>query len=390
MSNSKFTLILALAGAGLTLLLAGLLPVVIVHAQETTDEPPVMTPEAEPAAVGTDEAVYETASTSAIEPTGDNSYCMLCHNQQWRSVALADGQILNLYVPPDVIAGSVHGTSSEQGALGCVDCHGDDAFPHSGPSPTDSRQYTLDSVAMCVSCHEDQTGELERGLHAEAIRTGNTAAAVCTDCHGAHNVQSVAVQPGLVAGVCGDCHQTTLAEWQSSAHVDIGPLGCGSCHSPHSQRLRVGETGNDLCLNCHNEMPEVFSHTQHNNSEAVGCTDCHMFVEEMTAADAALVSVSDVPTATGHSMHVETVACNTCHQELVTSGEWTQLAGDSAALRSERDELQARLAELEATSAEAESGVTTSYVQLLQGLILGLGFGITAAAIFIARGNRRG
>jgi predicted CXXCH cytochrome family protein len=377
MTNAGRRLIIGLTGIGMTLIMAGLLPLVVT-AQEGTPEP---------APVGAQ--VYDL-QTAVVEPTGDNSYCVVCHNQPLQAVTMQDGSILNLYVSPDMIASSAHGVTSETGTLGCIDCHGADSFPHKGPTPTDHRDYTLRSVMFCVGCHADEVAALQQGLHEQAILAGNTAAAVCTDCHGAHSIQYVDRFPDLVAGVCGDCHETTLAEWRSSAHVDIGPLDCATCHSPHSQRLRLGENSDDLCLNCHKNMPVIFTHEQHVSGEVpVTCVSCHMFVSQpQPPADA--VGTQGLAVATGHTVQVETIACNTCHQQMVDSGEWTRLVGGADTLRAERDVLRERVSELEGqVEVAAEARSASDFVPLMQGLILGLGFGATVAAIFIARGYRR-
>jgi Cytochrome c3 len=369
MSTRKRRFIIFLLGVGITLILVGLTPLVIAFAQETT-------PEATTSA--------DSTARPIITPTGDNGYCVICHNIPWRTVTLQDGNLMNLYVPPEALAGSVHGENGEQGALGCLDCHGEDAFPHDGPTPSNRREYRLQMVETCFGCHEEQNVELLNGLHEQAIAAGETGAAVCTDCHGAHDVQRVAAEPGLVAGICGDCHVVTLAEWRESPHLDIGPLGCATCHSPHSQQIRVGPTPSDLCMNCHEPLPESFVHQQHRtDAYTAQCTDCHMFVAVATPDPAETVNVSAnvVLHSTGHTARVETLACNTCHEDFVDSGEWARTRG----------------AEVDAASSGVPPETTTeaddqapNYVQLLQGLILGIGFGITGAAIFITRGNQQG
>lgn len=409
MPNTKRSWIIFLVGAGLTLIIAGVSPLLIAYAQEATGEPVEVT--AEPAdaaeqveaaveAAGTAETAVEGEATPEpiydIRPmpevTGDNSYCMICHNQPWDTVTLGDGTIQNLYVVPGTIAASVHGANSSEGTFGCIDCHGENAFPHNNPSPSDERAYTLYSVSICASCHIEEVRELDIGLHEEAIRAGNREAAVCTDCHGAHDVQPIVEQPNLIAGVCGDCHENTLAEWQSSAHVDIEPLGCATCHSQHSQRLRAGNTPDELCINCHSNVDDVFVHDQHLNSEStvsVTCVDCHMYTGEPRGEDltgAAPVRVSIDADSTGHSMLMDTTPCNTCHEQLVTSGEWDDLLAARGIVVIEPEMVSAPEAAeiIPAAEQSAESG----NIPLIQGLLLGLGFGVTFAAVFIGRGMR--
>lgn len=396
MFKTQRSWIIALVGIGITLIAAGLTPLWIAHAQEATPEatPEIVleaTAEAEIGALVTPEVgdLYDTEPLPEV--TGNNSYCLICHSQPWQSVTLGDGTIHNLYVDPVTVAESVHGTSSPTGTLGCTDCHGADAFPHNNPTPADGRAYAIYAVALCGRCHQEEVDSLRDGLHEQAIISGNTEAAVCTDCHGAHNVQPVVEEPELIAGVCGDCHENTLAEWRVSGHNEIGPLGCATCHSPHSQQIRVGNSSDELCINCHDDTEEKFVHTQHRGQgdAAVECVDCHMYTgapDRQLVLTSAEFSVFDQ--VTGHTMLMSATPCTTCHEELVSTGQWDQLIAERVVVVAPTalpPELAPEGDELDTAMSQSSE---TSYVPLIQGLILGLGFGVTFAAIFIARGNR--
>jgi len=331
--------------------------------------------------VATDEpaAMAENTAATEIVPTGDNSYCTVCHSQPLRTIRLDDGTLLNLFVSSEMVTASVHGPTEDQPGLGCIDCHGEDSFPHNSPVPTSGRAYTLENVNLCVGCHAEQDETHAMGLHAQAINDGNLEAAVCTDCHGAHHIQSAEFQPELVAGVCGDCHENTLAEWQISAHADIGPLGCASCHDHHAQTLRVGETTTDLCVNCHEDMPEVYAHETHLIGEnTVMCEECHMYVPH-NDDDIALTSME----TTGHTMLLDSVPCTTCHEQLAESGEWSEIISTRfdipAAPAEETIEEEAH------STAPASSGSNTYFI--IQGLLVGLGLGLTFAIVFVTRAN---
>lgn len=349
-----------------------------------TEEAAAAAATAEPAAPGeVDLYEYPSDLVIAIEPTGENGYCTICHNQPQRTIRLQDGTILNLFVNPEMVEASVHGPTDDSPGLGCLDCHGADAFPHVGPPPADGRQYTLDAVELCTSCHVGQGEDLQHGLHAQAIEAGNVEAAVCTDCHGAHHIQSAENRPELVAGVCGDCHETTLAEWQVSPHADMGPLGCATCHNYHAQTLRVGESSTELCLNCHGDMPDVYPHETHINATSeVACADCHMY----TGSDddlAQTISTLDMA-STGHSMMMDTAPCTTCHAEMTESGEWADILNarfDGAPAAAEA----VTPADEEAHAADAGTG---NLRFVLQGLLAGLGLGITFTIVFVTRNQR--
>ena len=85
-------------------------------------------------------------------------------------MTLADGSVLNLYVPPALIADSAHGTNSSQ-PLGCIDCHGEDIFPHSGQSPASARAYRIEvAPGRYYLLGWVQGGELALIAHASQIR----------------------------------------------------------------------------------------------------------------------------------------------------------------------------------------------------------------------------
>ncbi len=77
-------------------------------------------------------------------------------------------------------------------------------------------------------------------------------------------------------------------------------------------------------------------------------------------------------------MHVSTVPCTTCHEEQVD-------AQTVAIVETVPDDPAAELPHNE----PATDTTSTSTVPLIQGLLVGLGIGATAAAIIVARGNKR-
>lgn len=376
---------------------------------DTGDAPTATEEAAEPDATpasGENLQLIDTDIEVAIEPTGNNGYCTICHNQPLRTTRLGDGTILNLFVNPAMIQASVHGPTDDSPGLGCLDCHGDDVFPHNQPTPFSGRLYTLDANSMCTSCHVNQAEQLSSGLHAQAIEAGNLEAAVCTDCHSAHHIQSAENRPELVAGVCGDCHETTFAEWQISDHSDIGPLGCASCHSYHAQTLRIGDTTTELCMNCHaGEMPSVYAHEIHNVAQEiendvvenglVECADCHMYVDETLdqISRIALNAPFGDAHGTGHTMLLDSTPCTTCHQQLEESGEWDTLIsarfGETGAVDLDTDVPDDNETVPVEEALDPETAAPNATLQALQGLLLGLGLGVTFAVVFIARGNRR-
>lgn len=209
---------------------------------------------------------------SAPTPTGDDSYCLVCHAQPDQMYTLADGSMFEIAVDPQEIANSVHGTQSENGSLGCIDCHGESVFPHLQPLPASNRAYTVQqSAEVCTTCHQDQITELVDSVHYQALAEGNLNAATCVDCHGAHDVQPLAESPQQIALTCGNCHAAVFQEYE---------------HSVHGEALFEGDSNVPTCTNCHgvhgiqNPTTALFR-----NRSPELCADCHADAELMAQYD---------------------------------------------------------------------------------------------------------
>jgi predicted CXXCH cytochrome family protein len=254
--------------------------------------------------------------------------------------------------------------SAEENDPACLQCHTTDFRPATG-------EYLVENI-RCEACHDETPAD-----HPPAPYVMETS-----------------------ARICGDCHTDTFDEWQHSLHAfneDMGAIGCATCHNPHGQTLRF-ETVNGLCLNCHQDNPNnplhyanTYVHLTHNeiSFEAVEadvqvtCADCHMYG---TRQD----ELHDIP---NHTMDVSTRPCTACHEVLSETGQFDTLLDVDLALAEERDELRAQLDDLEtqlSSIEEAPSQSGTSFVQLTQGIIVGLGIGITLIWVLLRRTNGNG
>jgi hypothetical protein len=387
----KHDLLISCIGVGLTLIAVGLLPTLWpnapfapqpARAQETNDP---------------------------RTPTGDNGYCLVCHSQTDKTLTLADGNELSLSIDTEVLGESAHGT--DEARLGCVDCHTDDAFPHQSP-PQAKREVRVQASTMCVACHTEHTDLLVEGAHAVALNTGNMNAATCVDCHGAHDTRPTEIDAGVVAQVCSDCHQESFGDWQGSQHVELDRLGCSTCHLPHEQTIRFEDTS-EMCLTCHKVPSEIYVHTKHLESDfAVSCVDCHMYAGAPIAIELVATAEPSTPaqaeplatpapnaedilaaaTATNgvdHTMQVDPRACSDCHGRLDAENFWEQRPGVDQQLVAERDDLQAQVnaleVEIDRMEATSEDDSAQNYLRLTQGLIFGLGLGLTLAWVFVYR-----
>jgi hypothetical protein len=123
------------------------------------------------------------AGASAQAQGGDNTTCLGCHSNPGLSTQLASGETLPLTVDPQVYHSSVHTN------LTCTSCHTNiSGYPHPKLTAGDRRSFQLERYQQCKTCHQDQYMQSLDSNHARELAAGNRNAAICTDCHGAHNV----------------------------------------------------------------------------------------------------------------------------------------------------------------------------------------------------------
>ena len=107
-------------------------------------------------------------------------------------------------------------------APSCNDCHSEHVFKK--PWETGELLYKGDrSIGDCIWCHSSDRIIAKYGLtpgivesylddyHGLAVRSGDTAAASCGDCHGVHDVRphsdpASSVHKNNLPGTCGKCH----------------------------------------------------------------------------------------------------------------------------------------------------------------------------------------
>ena len=143
-------------------------------------------------------------------------------------------------------------------ALPCDTCHeSHDKFPHPANIPKPA----------CVTCHADQAGDYEKGVHGQARKGGNEGAPDCSLCHGsAHELLPPKSQAfrTAVPDTCGMCHSDVVTQFRASVH---------------GQALARGITQAPLCTDCHGEH-KILKHTNAESSVNNAhirdtCGSCH-------------------------------------------------------------------------------------------------------------------
>ena len=190
---------------------------------------------------------------------GDGETCLACHKRPELVDELPSGEVWSLHVDPETYQKSVH---TREG-LGCNDCHPDISdYPHPPQPAVTIRFYQLEQYQTCRECHEEIYEEALDSMHASELASGNWDAAICTDCHGAHDTTPANEPRTKVPETCSKCHSAIYNEYQDSIHgealVDDANTDvptCIDCHGVHHQEdprttsFRLNSP--DLCATCH-------------------------------------------------------------------------------------------------------------------------------------------
>jgi len=126
----------------------------------------------------------------------------------------------------------------------------------------------------CGKCHPKQREEYAKSVHGKAVlEDKNQYAAVCSDCHSTHDVESPAKTSAKLAIVqnCGTCHAESLKTYTGTYHGQVGTLGyaytakCYDCHGSHGIQ-RVSDPNSNVhpdnrlntCQKCHKDATQGF------------------------------------------------------------------------------------------------------------------------------------
>ncbi|MCP4203196.1 MAG: hypothetical protein GY769_14835 [bacterium] len=240
-------------------------------------------------------AVWTAASAPA---EGADEKCGICHPES--RVELAP---------------SVHRAEG----VTCTRCHGGNAESldvgpahRSGFRPLTDR---LESPASCAKCHSDLAQMRPYNLpidqyavyltspHGKAVAAGDARAAVCSDCHGFHDVRKATdplspVSAANVTATCSRCHADeslmsrygidhgVVEEYRSSIHArvlledrNLAAPDCTSCHGSHGPAPPgVGDI-DKICGSCHVETRLAFLDGPHDqamfDADLPECASCH-------------------------------------------------------------------------------------------------------------------
>jgi predicted CXXCH cytochrome family protein len=262
--------------------------------------------------------------------------CLGCHSDPSQTFDLPSGEKLSLYVDQEVFTRSVHGET-----LRCTECHTDKTSDHAtGELKFKSRrEVTRAYYEQCKGCHFANYTKTLDGVHFAVMAKGNDKAALCVDCHGAHDISRPGQPRTRISKMCSGCHSDEAEVYQKSVHGRAAETSpdvpvCTDCHRAHDTTdprdgalaMRTPE----ICGRCHTDAklmskyglsPNVVSTyladfhgmaatLQRGVKQGPGvrlaavCTDCHG-VHDIEKADA--------PNSTVMSANLQRT-CAKCHE----------------------------------------------------------------------------
>jgi cytochrome b subunit of formate dehydrogenase len=208
--------------------------------------------------------------------------CVECHESMLKSAKLEnrpekDYARLEVVVQMiDRYMKSIHARPSREDQsrtnATCYNCH--DAH-YVYPAGSEGRtQWRLNLPNTCGKCHPKEREDYAKSVHGKAVlEDKNAYAAVCSDCHSTHDVESTKKESARLAIVqnCGTCHADSLKTYTGTYHGQVDTLGyaytakCYDCHGSHGIQ-RVSDPASSVhkdnrlntCQKCHKDATEGF------------------------------------------------------------------------------------------------------------------------------------
>ena len=282
----------------------------------------------------------------------------------------------------DAYLRSMHAKASKAGgpAANCVDCHGGAHEVLAADDPKSPVSHA-NIPATCGRCHGqkflmESNGQsaqafvsYQESVHGRAVENGSLKAAVCTDCHGSHEVLPAndtrsPISKFNVPATCGKCHGAIAQTFDASIHGqaiargnEMSPV-CTDCHGIHSilshkdPKSPVAEQNisRDTCARCHegvrlssefgvpgNRVTSYMDSYHGLASEggslvAANCSSCHGVHDILPSSD---------PRSTVNKANLD-ATCGKCHQGVTQKFTQTRVHLESGSRSKDIDSVAVR------------------------------------------------
>jgi cytochrome b subunit of formate dehydrogenase len=194
--------------------------------------------------------------------------CGRCHGQKF--LMESNGESAQAFVSYQQ---SVHGLAIEKGskkAAVCSDCHGSHEILRANDSKSPINKFNV--PATCGKCHSTVSQTFMASIHGQGLARGNGLAPSCTDCHGIHTIKahidpnSSVSEQNLARTTCARCHEGVRLS------KEFGVPGNRISSYMDSYHGLAAEGGSAVVANCaschgvHNILPSSDPHSTINRA----------------------------------------------------------------------------------------------------------------------------
>jgi cytochrome b subunit of formate dehydrogenase/ribosomal protein S27AE len=176
--------------------------------------------------------------------------CGRCHGQKF--LMESNGESSQAFVSYQQ---SVHGLAIEKGskkAAVCTDCHGTHEILRANDSKSPINKFNV--PATCGKCHSTVSQTFIASIHGQGLMRGNGLAPSCTDCHGIHTIKahidpnSSVSEQNLARTTCARCHEGVLLSKEFGVP---GNRVSSYMDSYHGLAAKGGSAVVANCASCH-------------------------------------------------------------------------------------------------------------------------------------------
>jgi cytochrome b subunit of formate dehydrogenase len=168
---------------------------------------------------------------------------------------------------------SVHGRAVENGSMKaavCTDCHGSHQILPANQS--ESPIYKFNVPGTCGKCHTAIEQTFNQSIHGKAIARGNGLSPVCTDCHGIHSIKShgdpnsPVSEQNLSRDTCAHCHEGVRLSREFGLPGNRVSTYMDSYHGLASEGGSLVAANCSSCHGVHNILPSSDPHSTINRA----------------------------------------------------------------------------------------------------------------------------
>ena len=206
---------------------------------------------------GAHEILAADNAQSPVNHANIPATCGRCHGQ--KSLMESNGESAQAYVSYQQ---SVHGLANAKGsktAAVCTDCHGAHEILPGNDAKSPANRFNI--PATCGKCHTSIADTFVQSIHGQAIARGNGLAPVCTDCHGIHSIKahtdpnSPVSEQNVSRDTCARCHEGVRLSQELGVPGDRVKSYFDSYHGLAAKGGSVVAANCASCHGVHNILP---------------------------------------------------------------------------------------------------------------------------------------